>query len=817
MVAPMRIKLLAVISAFLFCLPAYAQKTKSILQTEITTSFPDNVTGAITPSTVRGVFNDFVNSWQQFAGVNIQAVTTYTIQQSDYGQFLNFTSSSSIAVALPQASSLFSVFNFYIKAGGTGTLTITPTASTICGSSTLALTTGQSAWVVSDGTNYQCILYSVTSGSINGLTGDVTATGPGTVAATLATVNSNIGTFGSTTKCITATANGKGLITAISEATCAPAFTSITGTTTPTQIGAFPASHAALVDVAGTSTWKVVPDCQDTGGNHINYTQSSDSWSCGTSGGGGGGGRTVLTTTTTFYVNPSGTSANCNGSTCGGGSDTTGDGSLATPWATRTHAIGVLAKSYDLNQQQVTIQLADGTYSDSFQYFGSKLFGQGSPATLIFNGNATTPTNVLIQPSAAAGYTYGFFYGFSAQIQNQWLDQTNQFASPGQDILSVGQQSYMYLGNNVTFGCAYPGMGENAVSITTGGQLYFNGSNDYSINPSLCQAVTTSSFSASAGSIVVGSATGIHADMGITGAGLPPDAYVGSIVGTTVTLACVVTSPCQTSAPGTGVTIIVFGGGQFFLNAGTDGIVTAVTNNQSEFSSTITIAASAFYFDMMFANGLSNFNFQGITWIPTGSVQHGGCSEAVNISLVDTGLAGFPYEPCLSGPTSLTSTTATLTSGSSSFTVSGGAAALIKPGMRINGYAGPTGSWSAGSSTVVLSSATGSCIGGIISGPGILAGGGAKISNLVSTTATLTPCVASGRCVSNHATYLTEANVQLAVTGCGVPNGSWVTGVSGSTITINQPTNASGSQAVLFAVPGGSANYTGVQDSSVFH
>lgn len=64
---------------------------------------------------------------------------------------------------------------------------------------------------------------------ITALTGDGTATGPGSAAFTLATVNANVGTFGSTTKCTTATANAKGLITAISEATCAPAISSVSG------------------------------------------------------------------------------------------------------------------------------------------------------------------------------------------------------------------------------------------------------------------------------------------------------------------------------------------------------------------------------------------------------------------------------------------------------------------------------------------------------------------------------------------------------------------------------------------------------------
>lgn len=36
-----------------------------------------------------------------------------------------------------------------------------------------------------------------------------------------------------------------------------------------------------------TATAKAIPDCTDTGGNHINFTQSTDAFSCGTSGSGG--------------------------------------------------------------------------------------------------------------------------------------------------------------------------------------------------------------------------------------------------------------------------------------------------------------------------------------------------------------------------------------------------------------------------------------------------------------------------------------------------------------------------------------------------
>jgi hypothetical protein len=51
-------------------------------------------------------------------------------------------------------------------------------------------------------------------GGITALTGDGTATGPGSAALTLATVNSNVGSFGSTSSVATFTVNAKGLTTA---------------------------------------------------------------------------------------------------------------------------------------------------------------------------------------------------------------------------------------------------------------------------------------------------------------------------------------------------------------------------------------------------------------------------------------------------------------------------------------------------------------------------------------------------------------------------------------------------------------------------
>lgn len=520
--------------------------------------------------------------------------------------------------------------------------------------------------------------------------------------------------------------------------------------------------------------------------------------------------RTQLTGATTFYVNPNtGSSANCNGVTCGPGSDTTGDGSQSTPWASRSKAISVLASNYDLNCKTVTIQLADGTYTAAFQLFQPNLFGQCGPSGLVFNGNSTTPTNVLIAPAAGNGYAYGFFYGISATLQNQWLDSTAQFANPGADTLSVGQTSIVSLGVGMVLGCNYANMASNAITVTTYAQLYFT--SDYTINTSRCQQTTTSTFSSGASSITVASATGFYPYMGLVASGIPVDAYVASVVGTTVTMACILTSPCQTSSSGSGTTTIAAGGGQYFINVGTGGIVYTTTNNQSNLSQIGTLTTYAWYLGWMFDNSLAQSNYQGMTFITPGFAR-GGCSAAAKLSVIDTGLSGALGLPCLGGPGLLNIHTATTTSGSTSFTVD--SATGLAVGNAINGYAGPTGTWSAGSSTITLSSATGVCIGGKITGAGILYGDGAVIANLVGTTATLTPCGGTGsKCVSGYATYLAGSGTQLRVSGCAIPNGSIITGISGTTITINKAATSSSTQVVEFAKP---YFYTTVQGNSIY-
>lgn len=93
-----------------------------------------------------------------------------------------------------------------------------------------------------------------TGNYITALTGDVTAAGPGSSAATLATVNGNVGTFGSATNSATVTVNVKGLVTAASNTAIALPFSQISGTVPLNQGGTGQTTKAAAFDALSPMT-----------------------------------------------------------------------------------------------------------------------------------------------------------------------------------------------------------------------------------------------------------------------------------------------------------------------------------------------------------------------------------------------------------------------------------------------------------------------------------------------------------------------------------------------------------------------------------
>lgn len=106
---------------------------------------------------------------------------------------------------------------------GTGVLTIAA-AKTLTMSNTLTFT-GTDGSSVNFGTG-GTVLY---GNQTITLSGDITGSGTTAITTTLATVNTNVGSFGSATQVAAFTVNGKGLTTAASNITITPAVGSITG------------------------------------------------------------------------------------------------------------------------------------------------------------------------------------------------------------------------------------------------------------------------------------------------------------------------------------------------------------------------------------------------------------------------------------------------------------------------------------------------------------------------------------------------------------------------------------------------------------
>lgn len=101
-----------------------------------------------------------INAILATSGVTINAQTgiTYTVVVGDLAKLVTFTNAAAIAVTLPQAIGTFTApwfADFACLTSSTGSVTITPTTSSIDGAASIVLRPGQSLRVVSDGTNYQ--------------------------------------------------------------------------------------------------------------------------------------------------------------------------------------------------------------------------------------------------------------------------------------------------------------------------------------------------------------------------------------------------------------------------------------------------------------------------------------------------------------------------------------------------------------------------------------------------------------------------------------------------------------------------------------
>jgi len=103
------------------------------------------------------------NAWQRLvskeAGINAQVGTSYTVVTGDLGKLVTLANASAVAVAVPQAGASFPAgWWAELENRGAGTVTITPTTSTINGGANITLATNNSVKIISDGTNYFALL-----------------------------------------------------------------------------------------------------------------------------------------------------------------------------------------------------------------------------------------------------------------------------------------------------------------------------------------------------------------------------------------------------------------------------------------------------------------------------------------------------------------------------------------------------------------------------------------------------------------------------------------------------------------------------------
>ena len=119
-------------------------------------------------------------------------------------------------------------------------------------------------------------------GGITALTGDITGSGSGSVATTLATVNSNVGSFGDATHSPSFTVNGKGLITAASANTITPPFSALTGSLACSQTPALTGDATTSAGACATAVVKIqgraVISTAPTDGQVLTWVAANSDW-----------------------------------------------------------------------------------------------------------------------------------------------------------------------------------------------------------------------------------------------------------------------------------------------------------------------------------------------------------------------------------------------------------------------------------------------------------------------------------------------------------------------------------------------------------
>lgn len=297
---------------------------------------------------------------------------------------------------------------------------------------------------------------------VTALTGDVTAAGPGSVAATLATVNANVGSFGSATQAGTFTVNAKGLVTAASNTTIAIPFSQVSGTVPLTQGG----TNASITAAAGAVTYSTssalaLTAAGSTGQILQSAGTGTPTWSTATYPSTAGTSGTLLSSNGTNIVNTTATYPVTSGTS---GTLLTSNGTnivnTTATYPATAGTSGTILRSNGTNLVNTTATYPTTTTANQLLY---------SSATNTISEITTAATSALVTNSSSVPSLT------SGSTANRLLRTDGTTVSFAQAALATDVSGTLALGNGGTGQTTKAAAFDALSPLTTGGDILYGG------------------------------------------------------------------------------------------------------------------------------------------------------------------------------------------------------------------------------------------------------------------------------------------------------------------------------------------------------